>query len=135
MQEYVPPFSFEVEGMGLDKTQGTKIHDIIFLVYKQRDGQVCKDDEYLHIKKQILIQQINMSERQRGCNPGMASERLGIDYNDFVEKYNLELVAGNFLWTTYTPGTDTLLCYFTKCTGDTLPFPLPGINDGPRCTQ
>merc|ERR1712013_681810 len=50
-----------------------------------------------------------------------------------AEKYDLELVAGSFFFTTYTEATNNLLCYFTKCTGAPFPLPAPGINDGADC--
>ena len=43
IREYIPPFSFEVNPgppPTLDMTTGKPIHDILTLVYKQRDGRV-----------------------------------------------------------------------------------------------
>ena len=73
-------------------------------------------------------------EFQAGCNRGLLADRVN-DHVRIAEKYNMELVAGNFFYTTYSPATNTLLCYFTKCTGDPLPFLVPGVNDGPKCQQ
>jgi len=118
VREYVPPFSFEVNPTNpptLSFEQGTRIHPIIVLVYKQRNGRVNMADEF-----------------QAGCNSGFVTKRVG-DYNELANKYNLELVAGNFFWTTYTPATNTLLCYAYKCSGEPLPFLVPGVNDGPEC--
>jgi hypothetical protein len=98
----------------IDRTAGTPIHDILVLVYKQRDGRVEMTEEY-----------------QAGCNPELADRRD--DHVKIADKYNMELVAGNFFFTTYTPGTDVLLCYFNYCTGEPLPFLIPGVNDGPEC--
>ena len=55
--------------------------------------------------------QVDMSdEYQAGCNPELVSTRVG-DHVELAEKYNLELVAGSFFFTTYTPATNILLCY------------------------
>ena len=133
--EYVPPFSFEVtEDGSLDKTTGTPIHDIMALVYKQRDGNVSYQYETRSRHKQVYPLQVDMAEeRQSGCNPEIVGPRI-TDHVKLAEKYNLELVAGNFFFTTYTKGTNVLLCYTTKCSGEAFPFPVPGINDGPECT-
>jgi hypothetical protein len=71
------------------------------------------------------------AEYQAGCNPGLVDRRG--DHVKIALKYNMELVAGNFFFTTYTPGTDVLLCYFNYCTGEPLPFLIAGVNDGPEC--
>ena len=77
--------------------------------------------------------QVDMSdEYQAGCNPELVSTRVG-DHVELAEKYNLELVAGSFFFTTYTPATNILLCYAYHCTGEYLPFRVPGVNDGPEC--
>jgi len=118
VREYIPPFYFKVNPSSppsLDFTQGNQGHDMLFLVFKQTWGRINMADEV-----------------QTGCNSGLVSKRIG-DYAQLAEKYNLELVAGNFLYTTYTEATNTLLCYYNKCTGEPLPFLIPGINDGPRC--
>ena len=71
-------------------------------------------------------------ERQSGCDSSIVDNRIG-DHAAVAKKYNLELVAGNFFFTTYNEATNDLLCYFTKCTGEPFPIPVPGINDGPDC--
>ena len=73
-------------------------------------------------------------ERQSGCDPSIVGSRIG-DHVSLADKYDLELVAGNFFFSTYTEVTNSLLCTFTKCTGEPFPFPLPGINDGQECKQ
>ena len=42
MKDYVPPFYFKIKEdfSGLDLTKGTRGHDILALVYKQKTGQV-----------------------------------------------------------------------------------------------
>jgi len=57
-------------------------------------------------------------------------------YNELAEKYNLKLVAGNFVRVPWSPGpTEDAICRFAKCLG--FPFPLgeviPGITDKPEC--
>ena len=71
-------------------------------------------------------------ERQTGCNTGLADARVD-DHATIAEKYDLELVAGNFFFTTYTEATNNILCHFSKCTGAPFPIPAPGINDGADC--
>ena len=59
---------------------------------------------------------ISMTQRQSGCNAGLGT-RIG-DKTALAEQYNLSgPVAGNFLYTVYSPATDSLLCRFTRCTG------------------
>jgi len=117
VKDYVPPFYFKVKEdfSGLDLTQGERGHDILALVYKQKTGQIDMADE-----------------RQAGCNTGLADARID-DHAAIAEKYDLELVAGNFFFTTYTEATNNILCYFSKCTGAPFPLPAPGINDGADC--
>jgi len=116
VNKYVAPFGYDFTADGtLDTTiDGTPLHDILALVYKQNNGRVEMNDE-----------------RQNTCDPSIAA-RIG-DHAALAEKYNMQLVAGNFLFTTYTKGTNPLLCYFTKCTGAPFPVPVPGINDQPDC--
>jgi len=118
VEDYIPPFYFKVKEdfSGLDLTQRTRGHDIMALVYKQRAGEVDMADE-----------------RQSGCNAGLGDGARIHDHAAIAEKYDLELVAGNFFFTTYTEATNDLLCYFTKCTGAPFPLPAPGINDGADC--
>jgi len=119
ISEYLAPFVFTVneDGTDIDKTTGTRGHDIMALVYKQNTGMVNMTDE-----------------ARSGCDPS-----IGKNFGDHVaiaEKYNMELVAGNFFFTTYTPSsTDPILCFMTKCTGEAFPIALPGINDGDDCKQ
>ena len=73
-------------------------------------------------------------EARSGCDPSIG-KNIG-DHVAIAEKYDMELVAGNFFFSTYTPSaTDPILCFFTKCTGESFPIPLPGINDGEDCKQ
>jgi len=118
VKDYVPPFYFKIKEdfSGLDLTKGTRGHDILALVYKQKTGQVDMVDE-----------------RQVGCNEGLGDGSRIDDHFAIAEKYNLELVAGNFFFSTYTDATNDLLCYFTKCTGEPFPIPAEGINDGAEC--
>jgi uncharacterized protein GlcG (DUF336 family)/phosphatidylethanolamine-binding protein (PEBP) family uncharacterized protein len=53
VKDYVPPFYFKIKEdfSGLDLTKGTRGHDILALVYKQKTGQVkrAKKKRYLHM--------------------------------------------------------------------------------------
>jgi len=112
VQEYIAPFGVKAKGPGsIDRTiDGSPVHDIVTLVYKQKDGQVNMADE-----------------RQSGCD-GILGKRIG-DHAALAEKYNLELVAGTFFYTTYTAVTENFVCLFSTCTGE----PFLGITDGPEC--
>jgi len=118
--EYVPPFSFKLDASGtMTVTDGSPLHAIMFLVYKQPG-------------------RIDFEGGQWGCNP-----KLGQRVNNkdaLAEKYGLgKPVAGNLIYTKYSPeGTDFLFCKFTRCGANPLgpgPFPVPlaGVNDGPEC--
>ena len=77
--------------------------------------------------------QIDMvDEKQVVCDEGVANNRVD-DHAAIAEKYDLELVAGSFFYTTYTDATNPILCDVSKCMGFPLPLPVPGINDGPEC--
>jgi len=119
VKSYVAPFYFLVnaEGTGLvTDTSSQAGHDILTLVYKQSSGRVDMS-----------------AEESIECNPDSFNGRI-TDHVTIAEKYNLELVAGNFFWTTYTEATNAYLCYSGKCSGAPFPIPLPGINDGPECS-
>ena len=135
MNKYVAPFGYDFTADGtLDTTiNGTPLHDILALVYKQNNGRVSPKKQ-MHVRNHSTFStfQVEMNdERQNTCDPSIAA-RIG-DHAALAEKYNMQLVAGNFLFTTYTKGTNPLLCYFTKCTGAPFPVPVPGINDQPDC--
>ena len=70
-----------------------------------------------------------VDERQSGCD-GILDKRIG-DHAALAKKYNLELVAGTFFYTTYTTITENLVCLFSTCTGE----PFLGITDGPECSK
>ena len=123
---------------------GEPNHDVMTLVYKQTNGRVIqKRLSRVQIKNLFIVRlfevlfyfQVNMTDiGQSGCNPSIVERRIG-DHAAVAEKYALELVAGNFFFTTYTDASNNLLCYITKCTGNPFPIPAPGINDGPECQQ
>ena len=73
------------------------------------------------------------NEMQAGCDSIMDS-RIG-DHVTLAQEYDLQLVAGNFFYTTYTPAANEILCFYSKCLGQQWPVPAPGINDGPECKQ
>jgi len=115
--QYVTPFSLELEEDGsIIKDTKESSHPMIVLVFKQRSGKVT-----------------NITETQRGCSPDIVTARI-FDHRQLAEKYNLELVAGNFLQCPYSEGsTEEMLCRITKCTKQPFPFNMPGINDGAEC--
>jgi len=120
VMDYIPPFGFDrtENGTAIGQTQGQPIHDVMALVYKQKNGRVNMADE-----------------RQSGCDNSILTTRV-VSRAALEEKYGLEMVAGTFFYTTYTkPATDDILCYFSKCTGKPFPYLAPGINDGPQCQQ
>jgi len=117
--EYVPPFSFKLDSNNQLVEDGSPLHAILFLVYKQ-SGRV------------------EVSEGQNGCNTELGS-RVG-NKDALAAKYNLgSPIAGNVMYTKYSPeGTDYLFCKFTRCGANPLgdgpfPLPLPGVNDLPQC--
>ena len=73
-----------------------------------------------------------VDERADICSSDLADKRFG-DHHAIAAKYDLELVAGNFFFDTYTDASDDILCYFSKCTCTPFPYPVPGINDMPEC--
>jgi len=117
--EYVPPFGFQLDSNQQLVDDGSPLHAILFLVYKQ-SGRV------------------EVTEGQNGCNPELGT-RVG-NKNALAAKYNLgQPIAGNVIFTKYSPaGTDYLFCKFTRCRANPrndgpFPLPLPGINDQPQC--
>jgi len=115
--QYVTPFSLELEEDGsIIKDTKESSHPMLVLVFKQRTGKVT-----------------GITETQRGCSPDIVTARI-FDQRQLAEKYNLELVAGNFLQCPYSEGsTEEMLCRITKCTKQPFPFNMPGINDGEEC--
>jgi len=116
--EYLPSFHFVITPDGqLEQTLGVTDRHLV-LVYKQKG-------------------KIDMSG-QSGCNAGLLEAPRVIDHDQLQADYDLEgPVAGNFYRNGYSKGyTEEMLCYYSKCLGTgPFPFPLPGINDGPECTQ
>jgi len=117
--EYVPPFGFQLDSNQQLVDDGSPLHAILFLVYKQ-SGRV------------------EVTEGQNGCNPELGT-RVG-NKDALAAKYNLgQPIAGNVIFTKYSPaGTDYLFCKFTRCRANPrndgpFPLPLPGINDQSQC--
>ena len=78
--EYVPPFSFELDednNFIRDVTESS--HPMLVLVYKQKNG-------FLN----------SIEETQAGCSPDITTSRILDRQKDLVEKYDLQLVAGNY---------------------------------------
>jgi len=119
VDQYVPPFSYKFNEAGDGVVEdGTPLHAILFLVYKQPG-------------------RIDFEGGQWGCEPNLGMRV--VNKEELAEKYGLgEPVAANMIYTKYSPaGTDYLFCMFTRCganpRGGPFPIPLPGINDGPEC--
>jgi len=119
VDQYVPPFSYKFNEAGDGLVEdGTPLHAILFLVYKQSG-------------------RIDFEDGQWGCEPQLGMRVANKEV--LAEKYSLgEPVAANMIYTKYSPaGTDYLLCKLTRCEanprGGPFPIPLPGINDGPEC--
>jgi len=117
--EYVPPFGFQLDSNQELVDDGSPLHAILFLVYKQSE-------------------RVEVTEGQNGCNPELGT-RVG-NKDALAAKYNLgQPIAGNVIFTKYSPaGTDYLFCKFTRCRANPrndgpFPLPLPGINDQPQC--
>jgi len=115
VMEYIPPFSFDFDSDGNIIKDASKVnHPMIMLAFKQ-PGYIYVD------------------ETQRGCSPDIATTRIR-DYRDLVSKYELELVAGNFIqvpWSGFY--TQKMMCWVTKCIKEPLPKPIPGVNDLEEC--
>ena len=85
---------------------------------------------------------VEVEEVQRGCSPSLLTDRIH-DKNDLIAKYNLELVAGNFIQVPFSKNygtggrgeknTEYQLCRVTKCSKAPFPQLLPGVNDLPEC--
>merc|ERR1712088_1289430 len=117
VMEYVTPFSLELKEDPLDgfiKDKYESAHPMIFLVFKQP-------------------KRIQAEEAQRGCSPELVTARIH-DYRDLVNKYDLELAAGNFIQCPWSGShTMEMICRVTKCTREPFPFPIPGVNDLEEC--
>ena len=114
--EYLTPFAVAPKDDGtLEKNILASNHPSFFLAFKQSTGRIV------------------MEETQAGCTPEIISGRVAY-YTDLAEKYNLELVAGNYYqnpWSGFW--TEQMLCNLTRCIGSPTPFPMPGVNDRPEC--
>merc|ERR1712168_1601126 len=99
---------------------------------------VDSGDDGIHATAVLVFRQpgpITVEEDLKGCNMDAIFGRR-ILVNDLITKYSLEgPIAGNLFWTKYTEGTEEMLCYMTLCTGIPFPFPVPGVNDLPECSQ
>merc|ERR1712045_1039285 len=75
-----------------------------------------------------------MEETQIGCTPNIFFPHRVHYYSEFEEKYDLELVAGNYYqnpWSGFW--TEQMLCNVTRCAKQPIPFPIEGVNDRPEC--
>ena len=96
--EYLTPFAVAPREDGtLEKNILASNHPTFFLAFKQLDGRIV------------------MEETQAGCTQDLISSRVAY-YTDLAEKYNLEMVAGNFYqnpWSGFW--TEQMLCNATRC--------------------
>merc|ERR1719499_382437 len=115
VMDYVTPFSLEFDEDGnFIKDKEKSSHPLLMLVFKQ-------------------LGKISVDETHAGCNPELLTDRI-FDYRELAKKYDLELVAGNFLQIPYSGySTHSMVCRVTKCARSPFPFPIPGINDLPEC--
>jgi len=116
VMEYVTPFSFEFDENGEFITDAVNSsHPLILAVFKQESGKIVVD------------------EAQWGCTKDIVDTRI-VDYREMESKYNLTLIAGNYLYMPYSGyATHAMICRLSKCLGEVWPFPLPGINDLQEC--
>merc|ERR1712130_383687 len=127
---------------GNDVSLGTENIDYLppFSMLEDDVNQVLIDsgDDGIHATAVLVFRQpgpITVEEDLKGCNMDAIFGRR-ILVNDLITKYSLEgPIAGNLFWTKYTEGTEEMLCYMTLCTGIPFPFPVPGVNDLPECSQ
>ena len=118
VMQYVTPFSLEFNEAGeLITDAAESSHPLIMAVFKQKAGKIV------------------VEEAQQGCGPDIGPEGPRIvDYRDLLTKYNLELVAGNYLYMPYSGyATHAMICRLSKCLREQWPFPMPGINDLEEC--
>jgi len=115
VMEYVTPFSLEFDEDAKFITDREKsAHPLLLLIFKQ-PGRIYVD------------------ETHAGCNPELLTDRI-FNYRDLASKYNLELVAGNFLQMPYSGySTHKMVCRVSKCSKSAWPFLIPGVNDQPEC--
>lgn len=94
VMRYVTPFSLEFteDGEFITDTVNSS-HPLILAVFKQNSGSIIIRDE-----------------TQAGCTPDIVDNRI-VDYKQIQSKYDLELVAGNFLYMPYSGyATHDMVC-------------------------
>ena len=93
VMRYVTPFSLEFTESGDFITDPVNSsHPLILAVFKQTSGTILVD------------------ETQAGCTPDITEPRI-VDYKEIQAKYDLELVAGNFLYMPYSGyATHAMIC-------------------------
>ena len=128
-----------IVGNAVDK--GNEVMDYMtpFAIAPQEDGTILKDilgsnhPTFLLVFKQNSGR-ILMEETQLGCTADIFFPHRNHYYTEFAEKYDLELVAGNYYqnpWSGFW--TEQMLCNITRCAKSPIPFPMPGVNDRPEC--
>ena len=100
VMQYVTPFSLEFNEAGELVTDPVESsHPLLMVVFKQESGKIV------------------VEEAQQGCGPdiGPAGPRI-LDYRDLLTKYDLTVVAGNFLYMPYSGyATHAMICRLSKC--------------------
>ena len=56
-----------------------------------------------------------------------------VDSASYAEKYELELIAGDFYRIQTTEASLDMLCEYTQCVGFQFPYDVPGVNDVDQC--
>ena len=115
--EYMTPFAIspQEDGSLLKDILGSN-HPMFVLVFKQNSGRIL------------------MEETQIGCTANIFFPHRVHYYSEFEDKYDLELVAGNYYqnpWSGFW--TEQMLCNVTRCAKQPIPFPIEGVNDRPEC--
>lgn len=120
--EYITPVTLEREeddSFITDINDPRQSHSINILVFKQTG-------------------RIDVEETQAGCTPDIFTARVHV-FQTLAEKYNMEMVAGNFLQNTWSGYyTEQGLCRYVKCSRGTFPLtfnPPTLFTDRPECQQ
>ena len=120
VMEYVPPFHFKLNEDGsLVKDPQESASPMLVLVFKQVTP--WKLEQEVNHSGCVQEGRIWSEETHAGCDPEIV-ERM-FDYRELAEKYNLEVVAGNF-FQVFKPDKKVLCFIFCgRC---------PGVGSGPK---
>ena len=134
VMNYITPFSLEFTEEGEFITDPVESgHPLIIAVFKQNTGKILTDEAQRGCTKVAIFNENLISNYTFVSTQDITDGRIH-DYEELAEKYNLELVAGNWLSMPYSgKATHDMVCRISKCLGEVWPFPLPGINDLEEC--